>query len=140
MAMHRREQAGAGDGVLVTECEAFLDGTLAEYWDERGVDVPVWAWTNLLAHGSQALIGESVARPTRPRRGARSWRIARSYLAHQILGVTDDRYTVPQLQTSVLIPLELEMAARAEVGHWTPRQWVDTVDSAIRNQHPALEQ
>ncbi len=87
MATQRRGQ-DEGDGVLVTECEAFLDGTLAEYWDERGADVPVWAWTNLLAHGSEALIGESVARPTRPRRAARSWRIARSYLAHQVLEVT----------------------------------------------------
>jgi hypothetical protein len=138
MATPKREQEG--DGVLVTECEAFLDGTLAEYWDERGADVPVWAWTNLLAHGSATLIGESVARPTRPRRSARSWRIARSYLAHQMLELTDERHPLPALQVSVLVPLELEMAARTEVRHWTPRQWVDAVDSAIRNQHPALGQ
>jgi hypothetical protein len=44
------------------------------------------------------------------------------------------------LQTTVLIPLELEMAARPEVSRWRPRQWVDTVDTAICNQHSAAEQ
>ncbi len=102
--------------------------------------VPVWAWTNLLAHGSEELIGESVARPYRPRRAGRSWRIARSHLAHQMLDVTDARCTLSDLQTTVLIPLELEMAARPEVSRWRPRQWVDTVDMAIRNQHSAAGQ
>ena len=65
--MHKRESQSGGS-ILATECGAFLDGTLAEYWDERGVDVPIWAWTNLLAHGSEELIGQSVAGPARPRR------------------------------------------------------------------------
>ena len=137
--MWKRENE-AGGSIVATECEAFLNGTLAEYWDEKGVIVPVWAWTNLLAHGSEGLIGESVLRPSRPRRAGRSWRIARSYLAYQVLDLTDARFTLSDLQTSILIPLELEMAARSEVSRWTPRQWVDTVDSAIRNQHSSLEQ
>ena len=137
--MEKREHEES-NSILVTECEAFLKGTLAEYWDGRGLVVPVWAWTNLLAHGSEGLIGESVVRPSRPRRPGRSWRIARSYLAYQVLDLTDARFTLADLQTSVLIPLELEMAARSEVSRWTPRQWVETVDRAIRNQHSALEQ
>ena len=46
--MKKRERL-EGDSVLVRECEAFLEGTLAEYLDEQGLVVPVWAWTNLLA-------------------------------------------------------------------------------------------
>ena len=137
--MHERDRQPAGV-ILAMECEAFLTGTLAEYWEQRGVLVPVWAWTNLLAHGSETLIGEVVSRPYRPRRAARSWRIARSYLAYQVMDLTDDRHPLSHLQDDVLIPLELEMAAIPEVSHWTPRQWVETVDRAIRNQHSSLEQ
>ena len=136
----RKRQYGAGDGILVTECEAYLNGTLAEYWDEMGVVVPVWAWTNLLAHGSEGLIGESVLRPHRSRRAARSWRTARSFLASEVLDLTDAQFTLTDLQASVLIPLELEMAARSEVSRWTPRRWVETVDRAIRDPHSSLEQ
>jgi len=136
----RKRENEAGDSILARECDAFLNGTLAEYWDETGVIVPVWAWTNLLAHGSEEMIGESVLRPARPRRAGRSWRIARSFLAYRVLEHTDAQLTLRDLQASILIPLELEMAALPEVGRWTPRQWVDTVDRAIRNQHSSLEQ
>ena len=128
-----------GCGTIALECERFLDGTLAEYWDEKGMNVPVWAWMNLLAHGSARQIGDCIARPYRPRRSSRSWRIARSYLAYEVLDVTDLEYTLPELQSAVLIPLELEMSARPEACHWSPRQWVDMVEDAIRSQYSALE-
>ena len=120
-------------GTIASECEAFLDGTLAEYWDDKGMDVPVWAWMNLLAHGSARRIGECVLRPYRPRPASRSWRIARSYLAYEVLDLTDLEYTLAELQSTVLVPLELEMSARADVADRTPRQWVDLVEDALRN-------
>ena len=137
--MKKQERQGDGASVVAMECEAFLTGTLAEYWDERGTVVPVWAWTNLLAHGSEALIAESVTNSLRPRRPGRNWRIARSYLAYQVFDVIAGEVMLEDLQAAVLIPLELEMAAHPEVAHWGPRQWVDTVDNAIRNQHSTLE-
>jgi hypothetical protein len=136
--MKEREHQ-SGDSVLATECGAFLNGTLAEYWDEKGLVVPVWAWMNLLAHGSETLIGDSVWHPYRPRRAARSWRIARTYLAYQVMDVTEADLTLEDLQASLLIPLELELAARDDVSRWTPRQWADTVDRVI-HQHSPLEQ
>jgi hypothetical protein len=135
MRKWRRDPAG---GALPQECEAYLNGTLAEYWEEQGTAVPVWTWTNLLAHGSDGQIAESVHRPARPRRTARSWRIARSYLAYEVLDLTEEDITLEELQSNVLIPLELELAAHPEVGRWTPRRWVDAVDDAIRNQHSTL--
>jgi hypothetical protein len=135
----RKRENEAGSSILVSECEAYLSGTLAEYWDEKGVLVPVWAWTNLLAHGSEGLIGDSVLRPNRCRRAGRRWRIARSFLAYQVLELTGVELALTDLQASVLIPLELEMANRSEVSRWTPRQWVDTVDRAIRNQDSSRE-
>jgi hypothetical protein len=126
-------------GTTALECEAFLNGSLAEYWDDKGADVPVWAWMNLLAHGTARQIGECVLRPYRPRRGSRSWRVARSYLAYEVLDLTDLEFTLAELQRTVLIPLELEMAERDEVSDWTPRQWVDVVEDALRNNLWALD-
>ncbi len=125
-----------GGGTVALECEAFLNGTLAEYWDEKGVIVPVWAWMNLLAHGSEEQITETVAHPSRPRRAVRNWRIARSYLATEVLDLVDAHFTLRDMQSTILVPLELEMAARPEVGRWTPRQWLDVVDYAMRNYAP----
>jgi hypothetical protein len=126
------------DGVLGLECEAFLNGSLAELWEERGTGVPVWTWTNLLAHGSATQIHDSLRRPAKQRWTGRSWRIARSYLAHQVLEVATEDYTLEELQLRTLLPLELALAARCEVEHWTPRRWLDTVDEAIRDQHSPL--
>ena len=125
-----------GGGMVALECEAFLNGTLAEYWDEKGTIVPVWAWTNLLAHGSEEQIAAMVAHPSRPRRTVRNWRLARSYLATEVLDLVGADFTLHDMQTTILVPLELEMAARPEVGRWTPRQWLDVVDYAIRNYSP----
>jgi hypothetical protein len=136
--MYRRERRSWNRGVLPQECEAFLDGTLAEYWDDRGVAVPVWAWTNLLAHGTAGLIAETAARPYRNRRTSRSWRIARSYLASEIFDLVHPEYTLEEMQAAVLLPIELEMASSAEVGRWSPREWVYALDDAIRNQHSTL--
>ena len=136
--MRKRENV-AGDSVLVRECEAFLDGTLAEYWDEQGLR-PRVGLDQPAGPREQELIGETrrFARPARAVRAA-SWRIARSYLAYRIFDLMDAGFPLDELQPYVLIPLELEMAALPEVGRWTPRQWVDTVDHAIRSQHVPLE-
>jgi hypothetical protein len=137
--MHRRERQPIGAAVVGQECEAFLEGTLAEFWDDRGVVVPVWAWTNLLAHANEALITEMVSRPYRNRRVTRSWRIARSFLAYEIFDLVDPEFTLEDMQATVLVPIELQMSASPEVGRWSPRQWVEVVDDAIRNQHSTLE-
>ena len=137
--MHDSEQ-DTGSGTIAVESEAFLSGSLVEYWDDNGIAVPVWAWMNLLAHGTARQIGECVLRPDAPRRVGRSWRGARSYLAFEVLDLTDVDFTLAELQSSVLIPLELEMAARPDVAGWTPRQWVDLVEDALRNNLWALDQ
>lgn len=124
---------GTAGGSVAYECAAFLRGTLAEYWEEREMPVPVWAWTNLLAHGTEELIAESIGRPSR-RRAARSWKLARSYLAYEVFDLVDDEFTLPLMQSTILVPLELSLSGRPEVNRWTLKQWVDTVDLAIRNQ------
>jgi hypothetical protein len=64
--VHDGEQ-DAAYGTIALECEAFLLGGLADYWDAKGMEVPVWAWMNLLAHGTARRIGECVLPPDKPR-------------------------------------------------------------------------
>jgi hypothetical protein len=127
-------------GTIVLECEAFLHGTLAEYWDDKGLPVPPWAWLNLLAHGSENQIRASIACPSRPRRASRSWRTARAYVAYALLTLLDAECTLADMQRSLLIPLEFQMAERPEVARWSPRQWADVVDVALHGEQATLEQ
>jgi hypothetical protein len=122
-----------GDG-LVIESAAFLNGTLAEQWEAQGLKVPPWGWINLLAHGSEERIAESIHRPYRHHLLARKWWIARSELAEVVLEVTKRSSSLSELQNTVLIPLELHMSSHPEACRWNYRQWVDTVTSALR-QH-----
>jgi hypothetical protein len=127
-------------GTIAIECEAFLAGSLAEYWDDKGMEIPVWAYMNLLAHGTVRQIGECLVGPNPRRQADRSWRVARSYLAFEVLDLTDLEFTLAELQSSVLIPLELQMAACPDVAGWTPRQWVHLVEAALRSTLGASEQ
>ena len=95
---------------------------------------------NLLAHGSVRRVGECVLRPYGRQRGSRGWRAARTYLAYEVLDLTDLEFTLADLQATLLIPLELEMAGRDDDADWTPRQWVDLVEDALRAHLWALDQ
>jgi hypothetical protein len=132
--MNNQDQT-VGCSVLANECSAFLNGTLAEYWDEKGVTVPVWAWTNLLAHGDEDRIAEVVLRPRCARRMVHNWSVARSYLALEVLGLLEESLSLEELQCEVLVPLELDLSSRPEVSQWTPTQWLEAVDAALRNEH-----
>jgi hypothetical protein len=135
--MGKRQRELAED-ILAGECEAYLNGALAEYLEERGTSVPVWTWTNLLAHGNASQIAESVHHAPRPRRTGRSWRIARAYVAYEMLDGIARGSSLEELQSAVLLPLERELASDPDVERWTPRRWVDAVGQSIRNEYPAL--
>jgi hypothetical protein len=132
--MRRRWRDRREEG-LADECAAFLTGTLTDRWEADGLAVPIWAWTNLLAHGSRDVIADAVSRPSRHHLLTRCWWIARAQLADLILEMTD-RASLSDLQESVLIPLELELASRTDVPFWTACQWVNTVTSELhRHDH-----
>jgi hypothetical protein len=127
--MRRRRRTSTEDGVA-DECAAFLTGALADRWEADGVTVPIWAWTNLLAHGNRDMIADAVSRPSRHRLLTRSWWIARAQLADLILTMTYGS-SLRDLQESVLIPLELDLAERTDVPFWTSRQWVSAVTAEL---------
>ncbi len=113
---------------LVGECEAFLAGRLAERIEQRAESVPVWAWTNLLAHGSrQDLCSER----RRFRVIGGQWREGRSFLVAELLDLADEFGPLTEIQRTVLVPLELELASCTEVADWEPFQWVASVDVVL---------
>jgi hypothetical protein len=126
----RRDQ-GAGDSELVGDCEAFLAGHLAERVEAQAGVVPVWAWTNLLAHGSEDDVRSACSTTRFPRRAPDVWRDARSHLATELLELAERYGPLVEVQRSVLVPLELEHASSVEVAGWGPRQWEASVEAAL---------
>jgi hypothetical protein len=91
---------------LVKECEAFLEGKFAESAVPAGELVPVWAWVNLLAHGTEDQLRREVLMPA----SVDDWHRARALLAARLLaaaGARDTSLTV--IQRDVLVPLELDV-------------------------------
>lgn len=132
--MRARWRDRSEDG-LADECAAFLTGTLTDCQEADGLAIPTWAWTNLLAHGTSEMLADAVSRPGRRRLRTRCWWIARSELAEVILAVSDG-VSLCDLQSSVLIPLELELASRTDVPFWTAREWMNAVTSELgRHNH-----
>jgi len=119
----------------VGDCEAFLAGHVAERIEERpGADVPVWAWTNLLAHGTEYdLRSERTAVRRTAGLSRDKWREARSYLASEVIDLADECGPLIKMQRAVLVPLELDLACQ-ELTAWGPRQWVAIVETAL-SQH-----
>ncbi len=121
-------------GELASDCEAFLDGRLAEQFEQRGQPVPVWAWTNLLAHGTEEDLASERTAPSPHVGGVDGrWWAARSYLAGSVLDASVRSGGLEALQARVLVPLELELSSRSEVERWDRRRWVSTVEAAVRS-------
>ena len=117
--MHLRPDPA--ETALVEECQAFLDGAYAEVANASEAPIPVWAWMNLLAHGTEVEL-----------RGAAdalgegdSWRQARAFLAGELLEVVGKGgVTLMHLQHEVLVPLELDVLDCRGSNRWTPAQLV----------------
>jgi hypothetical protein len=121
----RNDPEAAG---LVEECEAFLAGTYAELCESRGERVPVWAWMNLLAHGTEDQLRTSVA----PHPSCCRWRQARRFLAGELLDVTtSDRVSLADFQRDVLVPIELDVLSCPGADHWRPGQLVSGLLDAL---------
>lgn len=130
-----RSERSDGGQDLVAECEAFLSGHLAEEVERHAHAVPHWAWTNLLAHGSlrDLRVERAMCHPPEVTAEA-GWRDARSYLAGAVLDLVDCTCSLEDLQAIVLVPLELQLAARDDVGDWQPERWVGFVEALLDEQ------
>lgn len=117
---------------LVADGEAFLCGHLAERMETRGRYVPSWAWTNLLAHGTEAELRSECSKTVWSGTATEgTWRGARAEMAADVLRCAAVRGSLLELQRTVLVPLELRLAARAGVDSWRPKRWARTVGRAL---------
>lgn len=136
--MWRRRKARALGAELTADAEAFLTGRYAERLEAQDRVVPVWAWTNLLAHGSAAslrLEAVGAAFPAEPR----TWRSARAVLASEVLDAAPSEETLGEVQAAVLAPLELKLSMRSDATRWGQRTWTEAVRAALRS-HRASRQ
>ncbi len=129
----RRSRAEAE---LVKDGEAFVAGGLAERIESRAGTVPAWAWTNLLAHGTEDALRSESSRASPPWGDpAREWREARSYLAVDVLHRAEVNGSLAEVQRVILVPLELKLASSPEAANWKPGRWAMTVEAALTEQH-----
>jgi hypothetical protein len=110
----RPERAAAVHPAALTvgvgeECEAYLAGRLAYYFQAHGRPVPPVAWLNTVVHATPA---ELAVLSNELNRGvpALAWRRAVGYLARSLLERSRETgRPLDQLQTELLVPLELEL-------------------------------
>jgi hypothetical protein len=122
----RRDDPEAAE--LVEDCEAFLDGLYAELCESRGAPVPVWAWMNLLAHGTEEQLRTCVI----PHPSGSAWHQARRFLACELLdATTGGRTSLAELQRDVLVPIELDVLSCPGADHWQPGQLVSGLLGAL---------
>jgi hypothetical protein len=117
---------------LVNECQAFLDGGIVEQFIRSEIEIPAWAWINLLAHGEES----QLSNPPMPRHDRRGedvtrWCDARAYLAHEVLRRARHVGSLRAVQRRVIVPLELMLAAEPSVCTWLPSQLVRTTLAAL---------
>ena len=119
---------------VADECEAFISGSYAEFLAERGGDVPTWAVLNVLAHtdldrlrtrAESGLVAELDQR--------QGWVTASRLLRRELVElVGEDEGLLANLQRTVLIPLELQLARESDT-ELEPRAVVVSTRAALRS-------
>jgi hypothetical protein len=122
-----RRQRKAEERRLVKESEAFLHGEFAESGVPADAPTPVWAWINLLAHGTEQQLRQESVAPL----GSDDWHRARSLLAAKLLAAIGSSDTsLVAIQRYVLVPLEFEIISSG-TAYWSPARLVTTVLGAL---------
>lgn len=128
--MWRRDR-NPGGRELVADCEAFMEGRYVEHLIAENASVPAWAWTNLLAHGTEEQLRcpPTDFRPHAPNE-LKAWYHARSYLAGEVLDLANGHRPLRAVQAEVLVPLESALATPS-ASRWRPADWVGAVLAAV---------
>lgn len=128
--MLRRDRVPGGRE-LVAGCEAFLAGLYVDYLVDAGAGVPAWAWTNLLAHGTDEQLCAAAEVGPVGAGGLEPWCAAQSYLAGEVLELAHRNGPLGKVQARALVPLELELVADPRVNRWGPGEWVAAVLASL---------
>ncbi len=120
---------------LPEECAAFLQGDYADYLAHEGARVPMWVRLNPLCHRDEQGVA-ALAAGRVP--GDEAWGAAITYLAEEVLCASARCGTsVAEIQRSVLVPLELELASKQQRVTGRPAVLVRAVLRALQ-EHPSL--
>jgi hypothetical protein len=116
-----------GEGAVVAEALALLEGTAGERLLAPGLRLPAWAWVNALAHrppGQLHAILDMAVGPADDR-----WEIAVSHIADRLASLSPPRAT--EVQARVLLPWELATLTPGEASP-DPDDLVSVVDRYLR--------
>ena len=112
------------------DCVAFVNGRYVEWLVEHGHPVPVWAWLNQAAHGSELdVLNTAIAElpPGIPP----PWAGCRRAIAQAVAAVITTTDELATLRRDVLVPLELDLARARLSPPLTPGQLVSLVAVTI---------
>ena len=122
------------------ECEAYLHGAYVEYLAHRTRTVPPWVRINPLAHASRCEL-VALAQPSTRVSGTEAndaWDDVVAFLAEEILRAARGPEELTELQRTVLVPLELDLARKSTSRTLSPRRLLGTVVAALRG-HPSWQ-
>lgn len=110
-----QEPTGAWhDSDLADEVAAFLEGRLVGFYTFRGRLLPAWLALNRLAHADHPellrLVSGAARGSVRP-----PWATTERFIAARVLTQAPTPQLLDQLQSQVLVPIELKMVLHAKV-------------------------
>jgi hypothetical protein len=118
------------DSDLADEVVAFLDGRLVDFYTFKGRLLPAWVALNRLAHADRselvALVGGTARGPLRA-----PWATTERFIAGRVLGRAPTSQLLDQLQSQVLVPVELAMLSRAKAEGLDAEQVLAAAVSAL---------
>lgn len=123
----------SGDSLVVAECEAFVSGSYLDLLQRSGlpIEIPSWAWVNVLAHGSPADLEKLTDGASRSlHRSTFGWQDCRCAIAAEAIEAARGSETrLRLLQRDVLFPLEQRLRTQPVAA---PRAVAQEALSALR--------
>lgn len=95
------------DSDLADEVAAFLEGRLVDFYTLKGRLLPPWVALNRLAHANHSELVRLV--------GGSPWATTERSVAARVLAQAPTPKLLDQLQSQVLVPIELRMVLHAQV-------------------------
>jgi hypothetical protein len=101
------------DSDLAEEVVAFLEGRLVDFYTIKGRLLPAWVALNRVAHADRSELVTLVAGAARgPLRAP--WATTERFIAARVLAQASTPTLLDQLQSQVLVPVELAMLSRSK--------------------------
>jgi hypothetical protein len=128
---HKAHDTKAISSDVAEECESFLSGGYLDRLNDRSVEIPAWAWINLVAHAAPARVEElsmAALGPSTMRADHRAWWIVvRAIAERMVVTATESATTIEEIQSLTLVPIEFALMSNP-VG---PRTTLRVVEQAL---------